>query len=121
MLWKRITVEEQERALVVKNGRIPAILTPGEYRIPVKQRASLTVEKHNLNDLVFESVWADYLVRRHPTLTDCHFYRVETDETQVGLVYVDGGLYTVLRPLKRVLFWRGSVSVTAEFVGVIGA
>jgi hypothetical protein len=121
MFWKRITVEEQERALVAKNGRLRTILTPGNYRIFVAEGASLSVEKHTVSDLVFQSIWADYLVRHHPELTECHFYRVETKDTQIALVYVDGELHTVLTPSKRILFWRGLAEVTAEFVEVIGA
>ncbi len=121
MFWKRVTVEDQERALVAKNGRFRTILTPGEYRIFVAHGVSLSIEKHAVSDIVFQSVWADYLIRHHPDLADCHFYRVETNETQVAIVYVDGELYTVLTPVKRMLFWRGSAEVTAELVDVIGA
>lgn len=120
MFLERITVEDQERALVANNGRLRTILTPGEYRIVVAEGVSLSVERHFVSNLVFQSMWADHLVRYHPELVACHFHHVETNETQVAMVYVNGGLHTVLTPAKRLLFWRGPAEVTAEFVEVIG-
>jgi hypothetical protein len=47
--------------------------------------------------------------------------KVETSETQVGLIYVNGGLYRVLTPAKRLLFWRDAAAVSAEVVDIIPA
>ena len=121
MFWKQITVRDHERALVTKDGRFHAILAGGDYRMFVPSGFSLEIEKHNVRDLVFRSVWADYLVKHRPELTERFFHRVETNDMQVALVYVDGELYTVLTPAKRMLFWRESVDVTAELVEVISA
>ena len=121
MLWNRITVRDKERALVANNGRVRTILTPGDYRIFVPKGSSLSIERHTISDLVFKSMWADRIVRHHPELIEGHFHLVETNETQVGLVYVDGGLHTVLTPSKCLLLWRGLAKITAEFVQVIRA
>lgn len=121
MLWSRITLGDKERALVANNGRVRTILTPGDYRIFVPKGSSLAIERHTISDLVFNSMWADRIVRSHPELMDFHFHRVETNERQLALVYVDGGLHTVLTPSKCLLFWRGLAKITAEFVEVIGA
>lgn len=120
MSWKQITVEDQERVLVAKNGRVSTILAPGYHRIFVPNGVSLDVEKHIVSELVFQSTWADALIRYSPELTKNHFHRVETNDTQVALVYVNGGLHTVLTPSKRLLFWRGLAKVTAEFVDLVG-
>jgi hypothetical protein len=120
MFWTRITVEERERAVVAQHRRVLTILTPGDYRIVARKRTLLSVERHSVSELVFQSIWADSIVRFHPELLERHFYRVETNETQLALVYVDGGLNTVLTPSKRLLFWRGLAQITAEFVEVIG-
>lgn len=120
MFSTRITVEDKERALVARNGRVLTILTPGDYRILTGRRASLSIEKHAVSKLVFESGWANSIVRFHPELMGRHFHNIETNKTQLALVYVDGGLHTVLTPSKRLLFWRGLAKITAEFVEVIG-
>jgi len=119
MLWKRILVGDQERALITKNGRFAGILAPGEYRLFVMPGVSLNVEKYNVRDLVFQSTWADYLAKERPEVADRHFTRIETNDLQVAMIYVDGKLYKVMLPAKRMLFWRGAVDGTAEVVNVI--
>lgn len=119
MLWKRIVVGDQERVLMAKNGRWKGIFLPGEYRVFAAPGVCLETEKHNVRDLVFRSKWADYLVKEQPQIAERHFTLVETSERQVGMVYVDGRLFTVLTPAKRVLFWRGQAEVRAELVEVI--
>ena len=121
MLWKQIIVGDQERALITKNGRFGGILSPGEYRLLTMPGVSLDVERHHLRDLVFHSVWADYLAKERPDVAERHFTRVETNSLQVAMVYVDGQLFNVMLPAKRMLFWRGAVQVTAEVVNVIDA
>jgi regulator of protease activity HflC (stomatin/prohibitin superfamily) len=120
MLWKRIIVGDDERALLTKNGRFGGILSPGTYGLFVAPGVSLDVEKHNLRDLVFRSDWADYLIRERPEIAERYFTRVETNDVQIAMVYVDSKLYKVLPPAKRVLFWRDSADVNAEVVDVIG-
>jgi regulator of protease activity HflC (stomatin/prohibitin superfamily) len=119
MLWKRIVVGDQERVLVAKNGRFKGIFLPGEYRVFVAPGVSLEVEKHNVRDLVFRSTWADYLAQERLEVAERYFTRVETNDVQVAMVYVDGKLFSVLHPAKRVLYWRGAAEVKAEVVDVI--
>jgi hypothetical protein len=119
MLWKRIILGDEERALVTKNGRFGGILTPGDYRFYSKPGLSLHVEKYNVREIVFQSAWADYLAKERPDITERHFTRVETNDLQVAMIYVDSQLYRVLLPAKRLLFWRGAVEVTAEVVNII--
>jgi hypothetical protein len=119
MLWKRIIVGDGERALLTKNERFGGILSPGAYGIFVAPGMSLEVEKYSLNELVFRSEWADYLIRERPEIADRHFTRIETSDVQVAMVYLDGKLFKVLPPAKRLLFWRGRGEVSAEIVDVI--
>lgn len=119
MLWKRIAVGDQERVLVAKNGRFKRIYLPGEYRVFVAPGVSLTVEKHNVRDVIFRSSWTDYLIQERPEIAERYFTRVETNDVQVAMVYVDRKLFTILTPAKHVLFWREPAQVTAEVIDVI--
>lgn len=121
MLWKRIIVGDGERVLITKNGRFGGILSPGTYVIFVAPGESLEAEKHNTRDLLFQSDWADYLIKERPEIAGRYFTLVETSDVEVALVYADGKLYKVLPPAKRMLFWRGLADVTAEVVNVIGS
>ncbi len=120
MLWKRIVVRKRERVLLFKDERFSGILMPGVHRILVTSHEALQTEKHDLDDLVFESIWTDYLLKEQPEIANRHFTIVETNGTQVAMVYVNGQLFTVMVPQKRLLFWRDAALVTAEIVNVIG-
>jgi len=119
MFWKRITVANHERVVLVKNGRFRSILTPGEYRIFTLPGVSLEIERHYIHRLVFQSRWADYLLAERPEIAERYFVRVETNHVQVALIYIDGKLHSVLTPARRLLFWRGSFEIKAEMVEVI--
>jgi hypothetical protein len=121
MFWKKITIRDQERALVVKNGRFQGIFLPGEYRVFAAPGVSLEIERHNLRDLVFRSRWANYLAQERPEIVEQHFTRVKTSDAEVAMVYVDGELFSVMTPGRSILFWRGAAEVRAEIVEVIAA
>ncbi len=121
MLWKHISVGKRERVLIATNGEFAGILTPGDYRLSIAGQMTLTLERHNVGDLVFESAWTDYLIKHRPALVRRHFTQVETNNLQVAMVYVNGKLFRVLVPGKRLLFWRGVASITAEVVEMIAA
>ncbi len=119
MLWKRIVVNPQERVLFAKSQRFGGILLPGEHRLFVLPGTSLTIERHDVRNLVFRSVWRRYLLAEKPALIEQYFIRVETKRSQVGMVYVDGELFRVLTPAKSLLFWRGQGTVSIETVEVL--
>lgn len=119
MSGKGISVGKQERVLIATDGEFAGILTPGAYRLSIAGQMTLTLERHNVRDLVFESAWAEYLVKYRPALVRRHFTQIETNSLQVAMVYVNGKLFRVLVPSKRLLFWRGVASVTAEVVEII--
>jgi hypothetical protein len=119
MLWKRIVVRDQERILIAKNGQFRAILTPGTHRVFTAPGVSVKLEKFDIRDLVFRSTWIDYLVNKRRDVVEQHFIVVETNDEQVAMVYANGMLFDVLTPAKRVLFWRGVATLTAEVVNVI--
>jgi regulator of protease activity HflC (stomatin/prohibitin superfamily) len=118
MFWKRIFVGDQERVLVSKDGRFTAILEPGAYTIFVRPFQTLGLEKYNVRDLVFQSTWADFLVKERPAIVDRFFTLVETTDDEVAIISVDRKLYKVLAPGKRMLFWRGA-DVSAKVVNVV--
>lgn len=121
MLWKQISVGKQERVLIATNGEFAGILTPGDYRLSIAGHMTLTLERHNVRDLVVESAWTDYLIKHRPALVRRHFTQIQTNNLQVAMVYVNGKLFRVLVPSKRLLFWRGVASITAEVVEMIAA
>jgi regulator of protease activity HflC (stomatin/prohibitin superfamily) len=116
-IFRRILVGDQNRVLLIRKGRFARMLEPGEYWIWTLAGAVETVT-FNINDLTFESPWADYLVKQRAELAARLFTIVETNDAQVAAVYLNGKLSRVLGPGKRVLYWRGSVEVAAEVIDV---
>lgn len=119
MLFKRVTVNNNERVIVSRNGRFDSILAPGTYRLINWPWVSLTLESYNLSDPVFRSRWRNYLIDKQPHIIAAHFIVVETKDSEIAMIFVDCMLSQVLLPGERALFWKDSASVTAEVVSVI--
>ena len=120
MLWKRFVLAPHERGLVIKNGRFGGIFAPGQYAMFLPSGVLLEIERHDVRDVVLRSAWVNYLVEKRPGLSRRHFHCVQTNAAQIAMVYVDGKLFQVLTPSKRMLFWRDAAAVTAELVEVVG-
>jgi regulator of protease activity HflC (stomatin/prohibitin superfamily) len=65
---------------------------------------------------VFSGEWADYMVKQRPELVSRYFTVVETSDSQVALVYLEGKLARVVAPGNRVLYWRDAAAVTFEVI-----
>lgn len=119
MLIERINVNQNERAIVSRKGRFVSILTPGTYWFLSRPWMSIDVEVHALVNPAFRSRWERHLIRNEPNVVAAHFHVIETKDSEIAMVFVDGMLHRVLLPGERVLFWRDAASVSAEFVTVI--
>jgi regulator of protease activity HflC (stomatin/prohibitin superfamily) len=116
-MLRRVLVGDNERVLLIRKKRFADILAPGEYWIFTLGRG-VEFERHNIKDLVFAGERADYIVRERPDLASRHFTVVDTADSQVAVVYLDGKLARVVKPGARVLFWRGAVAVTFDLIDV---
>ena len=114
-MMRRILVGDNERVLLIRKRRFADILGPGEYWIFTLGR-NLEFERHNIKGLVFTSEWTDTIVSQKPELASRIFTVVETSDSQVAVVYVDGKLFRVIGPAQRVLFWRGALAVSFELI-----
>jgi regulator of protease activity HflC (stomatin/prohibitin superfamily) len=112
-MFRRILVGDNERVIVIRKRRFQTILAPGEYWMWTFGRV-VELERHNVRELVFSSEWSDYIANERADVVAAHFTLVETSDSQVAVVYLDGRVSRVIGPSKRVLFWRGPVVVSAE-------
>ena len=119
LFWKRVSVGDQERVLVTKNGRFESILGPGEYRIFVRPGLALAMETFQIGGLVFQSKWMDFLVQDRPATAAKYFAVVETKDAEVAVIFVDGKLRQVIGPGKRAAFWKDAAEIRAEVVNVV--
>ena len=68
------------------------------------------LKRYNVSDVVFQSTWANFLVKERPAVVERYFTLVETTDAQVAITYAEGKLLSVIGPGKRVLFWRGAIT-----------
>jgi hypothetical protein len=116
---KRIQVNQYERVLIARNDRLRRILMPGRYWFIDTRLAPLQIERHDVRDLIFRSRWTNDLIKNRPDLLDRLFVVVRTNRVQVAMIYVDGVLFKVLPPVKRLVLWNGAAHIRAELVNVI--
>lgn len=115
LLYPRLKVGDLERVIVIANGRFREILGPGAHWI-AGFWSDIRIERHKVSALAFTSEWSAYLVSNRPDVIARHFVVVETTDSQVALVSVEGKLAQVIGPGRRVLYWRGPMAVTAQVI-----
>jgi hypothetical protein len=119
MLLKRIFVNQQQRTLVIRNGQLQAILRPGTHLLFVPPFAKIEAEFHNLHKLVFRSRWVEPLLRLRPDLVSEHFEVIRPSEFEIAMVSVDGQLYQVVLPARRLVLWKEGADIQVEFVSLV--
>lgn len=119
MLVKRIKVGQHHRTIVFRNGEVHAILKPGAHVLFVPPFVKLQTETHRIQKVVFRSRWADRLLRECPKIAREHFNIVETNNSQVAMISLDGDLFQVLPPGRQAIFWKDAGDIEVELVNVI--
>jgi len=116
-MFRRVLVGDNELVILIRKRRFAGILAPGEYFLFTLGRG-VEIERHNIKSLILASDWTDTILRQHAELAARFFIAIETAESQVALVYLDGRLSRVIPPATRVLYFRGAVQVTFALIDV---
>ncbi|MGH7485692.1 MAG: slipin family protein, partial [bacterium] len=116
-VFKRVVVAQHERALVWKNRRFERVLEPGVRWIfdPLKR---VEVQAYDLTVPEFEHPRVDFLVKDAREAIDRHLQVVELEDREVGLVFRNEHLVSVLAPGKRQLYWRGPIDIRVELQSI---
>lgn len=115
--FKRIVIAQNERALLIKNRSVTAILEPGVYRIfdPLRRTQ---VEICNLNQVSFSHPLLDFMLQSQLELCERFFTVVETGSHQVGLLYINDVLRGILAPGQRHVFWKGAQRLFVDVLDI---
>lgn len=113
LILNRVRVGDQERVLVIRDGRFERMLGPGTHNVWVLG-SKIELERHNVNEVVFSGAWANHIAKGHPEVIAEHFTMVETNDSQIAIVTLDGKVARGFGPGARALFWRGPMDVSAE-------
>lgn len=114
---RRVTLTENQRALVLKQGRFLDILGPGEHAF-MDWYDHLSFEIHDLSRPEFVSSLERALRRERKDLYERHLTLVETGAEEFGLVMREGRLFGILKPEGRSVFWTDAGPWTVERVDV---
>jgi regulator of protease activity HflC (stomatin/prohibitin superfamily) len=111
--FKRWTIAQYERGLLFRNRSFVRVLTPGVYTVfdPLDR---VEVQVYDVTVAEFAPPRADVLVKDARAALEPYVQIVELGDREVGLVYKNERLATVLAPGKRQLYWRGPVEVRVE-------
>ena len=115
MTMKRVWIAQHERALMWENKRFSGVLEPGKHWL-IKLFGTVEFQVYDLTVPEFEHPRVDFLVKEARSTMENHFHIVELTDSEVGLVYKNGKLASVLAPGKRQLYWKGPIEVKVEKV-----
>jgi len=113
MTMKRVWIAQHERALVWENKMFSGVLEPGKHWL-IKLFGTVEFQVYDLTVPEFEHPRVDFLVKEARPTMENHFHIVELTDSEVGLVYKNGKLASVLAPGKRQLYWKGPIEVKVE-------
>ncbi len=110
---KRYVIAKHERGLYLKDRSIENILEPGVYWI-FDPLGRVRIDVYDITQPAFTHYFEDVLIKDQAALCEKYFQLVELGEYEVGLVYKNGKLASVLAPATRQLYWKGPVDVRVE-------
>lgn len=109
-MLRRFVVEQDERALLTRNGEFLEVLRSGTYWFfdPLHR---LELESFSLTRPRFEHPLAERIATLEPQVAAREFHVLNLGPWEVGLRYENGVLVEVLPPDSRHWYWRGKVDV----------
>ncbi len=103
-MLKHFVIAENQRGLLIKDGRLIDVLDPGRH-VYVDVLNRMSVETYYAQG-VFASPWAEIMEKRHPVLAKNYFETVRVGEGEVAIVMIDGRANYVVRPGQAVHVWK---------------
>lgn len=115
--YKRILVAQHERSLLFRDRQLVRVLEPGVHSF-VDPLNRLRADTHNLGSALFQGENAEVLMQTTGELLATHLEPMVMAENEIGLVYRDEKLVSVIVPGERKLLWKEPYSLRVERVNV---
>jgi regulator of protease activity HflC (stomatin/prohibitin superfamily) len=116
MIRKDYIVAENQRGLLVKDGRLIRVLDPGRH-VLWDWGNRLRVEIVSARGL-FAGEWAEVIEKLHPELAQQLIQIVRPAEGQVAIVSIDGKASLIVRPGQAVRVWKVLNDVQVTFYDI---
>lgn len=111
-MLKTFIVGENQRGLLIEDGRLITILQPGRHRLwdwGNRKRVELFTATGR-----FDSTWAEIIEKRHPALAAENFVTVRAAEGEVAVVSVDARARWVVLPGHVAHLWTVLDAIRVE-------
>jgi regulator of protease activity HflC (stomatin/prohibitin superfamily) len=115
--YRRVVVNQNQRALWLHKGKLRGILVPGEHRLRT-YRGRVEIEMHDLGRPEFVSVYDRALYRELPAVAAQHLTEVRAGADEVAIVSRDGRVHAAVKPHERAVYWTDAGPWTLERVAV---
>ncbi len=112
---KRLTINENERAIWLYKGEVRGLLGAGEHVLP-NWRKQLRVERMALSSAAFVSVYEKALFEKAPDQADAHLTQYRTGTNEIAVIECDGQIHSVLSPDSKLTVWTDAGPWKAELV-----
>jgi len=100
----RLIVRENERLLVLADGRFQSILGPGEHALSSRNRV-IETHRFDINAGSVSDELISTVAKTQPNLVAAHLTEVRTDAVQTAAVFRDGKLLSVIGRDAQVWYW----------------
>lgn len=116
-LMPSVTVKDDERAFLTRNGRLTRVLEPGRHRFldPLRE---LAIETHNVVRTELPADRYAVLKTALPDVAAELFEAVETRAGEVAIVNLDGRPAHLVGPWQLRAFWKVATRVDVERIDV---
>lgn len=115
-MLKIFVIAENQRGLLIKDGRLINVLEPGRH-VYFDVLGRLKLECVYAQG-VFASPWAEIMEKRHPELSARYLETVRVGEGEVAIVMVDGRATYIVRPGATAYVWKVLQDVAVVRVNV---
>jgi hypothetical protein len=117
MGYKRITVAQHQRALLLTDGVLTDILGPGVHQW-LDLSGRLQAEVHDLTGAELVHPQAQVYRNGAAALWDAHVLTVQTAADEAALIVLDGQPAALVPPGSQRFYWKGPVRVEVERIGL---
>ena len=116
-MMKSFVIAENQRGLLVKDGRLVRVLEPGLHRFWLWNSRRDRVEIDYASGAC-NSELVDGIEKRHPEMAEANFEIVAPAQGQVAIVRLDGRARLIVRGGDIARVWKVLDEVTIDFVNV---
>ncbi len=117
MFWKTIDVADHQRVLLYVRDQFKQVLEPGRHRVSVIT-GKVRQETYDISDVIFTHAKAKFLLSQYQGKLEQYLEQFELKDTEVGLLYRDGHLMSVLAPGSVLTVWKGVEDVRVDIIDI---